>query len=83
MAINVTQLKADIKTKIEDNMSAYTNNIYHNLSGDVPPDTTPSDFSAFAEALADAMIIVAQHIKDNADLVGVTAGSDTVLNGLE
>lgn len=43
----------------------------------------PVEMDKLARAIAPGIIAALQHIKDNADVVGVTAGPDTVLGGVE
>lgn len=77
MAINSTQLRSDIKDHIKQSMSDYVNNV----AGEQV--STPEDYADIADVFAGAIILVAQHIKDNADVTGVTAGSDTVTGGVD
>lgn len=71
MAINVTQIQADVKAAIKTAMStAYGE--------------AESVYDEFAGILSDAVVpAILNEIKDNADLTGVTEGSDTVAGGVD
>jgi len=43
----------------------------------------PVEMNKLARAIAPGVLVALQHIKDNADVTGVTAGTDTVHGGVE
>ena len=77
MAINRDQLKIDLTDYIKQALADYTNATVDGAGVDA------NNFEAFAAIMAEAMARVAEHIKDDADVTGVTSGSDTVIGGVE
>jgi hypothetical protein len=85
MAIDTTALLGTVKFYIK-----YFSKVAFQAQIDAmdPPLPTPvvltdADFQTLADALAPAIVLVAQHIRDNADVVGITAGSDTSVGGVD
>jgi len=71
MAINVTTTTATVKAALKTAMAAAYGS----------PEAT---YDEFAGIMADAVVpAILNEIKTNADLVGVTAGSDTVPGGVD
>ena len=47
------------------------------------PTATVSGLGDLADAIAKAASVAVQHVKDDADLTGVTSGGDTVAGGVD
>jgi hypothetical protein len=70
MAINVETAKNTIKANLKRKMS---------LAYEKPEDV----YDQFAGFIADAISEALQHVKDHADVTGVTAGTETIAGGID
>lgn len=70
MAIDVAGTKAAIKAQLKTDLAASTG-------------LTEAQYEDFAEAVASGIAAALQHVKDDADLTGVSSGGDTVLGGVD
>jgi len=84
MAIDTTVLLEAVKDSIKSESRAAFQATFDAL---VPPIAPPvkltlDQFQSLADALAPAIVLVAQHIKDNADVTGITTGGGTSVGGV-
>ena len=70
MAIDVSGTKAAIKAQLKTDFAA--------LSG-----LTEATYDDVSEILSTAIAAALQHIKDDADVTGVSSGGDTVAGGVD
>lgn len=83
MAINVAQYVTDETTETAGTM---LDDFVALSAASTPPEGTPATAAQllpFVQVLADGIGRALQHIKDDADVVDVTAGSDTVTGGVD
>ena len=75
MAINTTPT-AGMKTAIKNAFTTY-------FGGGSPPSTEEDIADGMAEVIAVAIELALTEVKNNADVVGVDAGGDTVAGGVD
>jgi hypothetical protein len=75
MAITTTPT-AGMKTAIKDAFTTY-------FGGETPPSTEEDIADGMAEVIAVAIELALTEVKDNADLVDVSLGVDTVAGGVD
>lgn len=75
MALNATTIEATVKSAVKAQ--------FLTSFGDPPPTSAEDIADAMAEVIAQVVPGIIAAVKSDADLTGVTAGSDTVSGGVD